>query len=179
MESLNTIGTKLVKNMLIIPIKNTLLYVEPIYQVRLNEKEIPVLKKVIVASGNTVAMGDNLEEAVLNLFNDYAVDLEFVDIEDITALVDSVIKANNNLNESISASDFEMIGKDISRLQAIIKQLETARNKEIEKEKETTGGTDLITSLFGKDEENNTVSEKENSGNLVDSQNTINNEVSK
>ncbi len=179
LESLNTIGTKLVKNMLIIPIKNTLLYVEPIYQVRLNEKEIPVLKKVIVASGNTVAMGDNLEEAVLNLFNDYAVDLEFVDIEDITALVDSVIKANNNLNESISASDFEMIGKDISRLQAIIKQLETARNKEIEKEKETTGGTDLITSLFGKNEENNTVSEKENSGNLVDSQNTINNEVSK
>ena len=31
-----------------------------------------------------------------------------------------------------------MIGKDISRLQAIINQLETARNNELEKEKELT-----------------------------------------
>ena len=40
-----------------IPINNTILYVEPIYQVSLNEtKSIPTLKKVVVACGNKVAI---------------------------------------------------------------------------------------------------------------------------
>ena len=136
LEEINTSGTKLIKDMKIIPIDNTLLYVQPIYQVMLNEdSEIPVLKKVIVGSGNIVAIGDTLEEAILNLFSDvYSVDLEFINVEDIDALVDSVIKANNNLKDSLDANDFEMIGKDISRLQARINQLETARKNEIEKE---------------------------------------------
>ena len=44
-----------------------------------------------------------------------------------------LIKANNNLKESLNASDFEMIGKDISTLQARINQLETARKNELER----------------------------------------------
>ena len=122
--------------MIIVPIDNTLLYVEPIYQVMLNgDSEIPVLKKVVVASGNIVAIGDNLNKALANLFNDdYAVDLEFIDTENIEELIDSVIKANNNLKDSLDANDFEMIGKDISSLQSVINQLETARESELEKE---------------------------------------------
>lgn len=50
LATLEVAGTKLIKNIIIVPINNTLLYVEPVYQVRLNESEIPVLKKVIVAS---------------------------------------------------------------------------------------------------------------------------------
>lgn len=136
LESINTSGTKLIKEMIIVPINNSLLYVEPVYQVMLNDdSEIPVLKKVIVASGNTVAIGDTLNAALDNLFNEaYSVDLEFVNVEDIEAIVDSVIKANGNLSESLESNNFEMIGKDISRLQAVIKQLETARKAEIEKE---------------------------------------------
>ena len=135
LEALNTTGTKLIKEMLIVPINNTLLYVEPIYQVMLNETEIPVLKKVIVASGNTVAIGNNLEEALANLFNDYAVDLEFVDLENIDELIDSVIKANNNLTESLNSNNFEMIGKDITNLQNLVNKLKNAREKQLEEEK--------------------------------------------
>lgn len=137
LETINTSGTKLIKDMIIVPINKSLLYVELVYQVMLNESEIPVLRKVIVASGNTVAIGDTLDSALKNLFNDaYAVDLEFVNVEDITALVDSVIKANNNLKESLNANNFELIGKDITNLQAIVNQLENARKIEIEKENE-------------------------------------------
>lgn len=138
LEDINTSGTRLIKDMIIVPIDNTLLYIEPIYQVMLNaDSQIPVLKKVIVASGNSVAIGDTLSKALTNLFSDdYSVDLEFINVEDIDALVDSVIKANNNLKESLDANDFEMIGKDISSLQTIINQLETARKNELEKEKE-------------------------------------------
>ena len=131
LETLNTSGTKLIKDMIIVPINNTLLYVEPVYQVMLNETEIPVLKKVIIASGNTVAIGDNLNEALTNLFNDeYAVDIEFIDTEDVEALIDSVIKANNNLTDSLNANDFEMIGKDITSLQTLIHQLQAVRENE-------------------------------------------------
>ena len=138
LEDINTTGTRLIKDMIIVPVDNTLLYVQPIYQVRLNDdSQIPILKKVIVASGNSVAIGDDLKTALTNLFTDaYSVDLEFVDLEDIDALVDSVIKANNNLKESLDANDFELIGKDISSLQTIINQLETARKNEIERENE-------------------------------------------
>lgn len=138
LEDINTSGTRLIKDMIIVPIDNTLLYIEPIYQVMLNaESQIPILKKVIVASGNSVAIGDSLTKALTNLLSDdYSVDLEFINVEDIDALVDSVIKANNNLKESLDANDFEMIGKDITSLQTIINQLETARNNELEKEKE-------------------------------------------
>ena len=149
--------------MLLIPINDSILYVEPVYQVRLNEKEngIPALKKVIVASGTTVAIGDNLEEALQNLFTDYAVDLEFIDVENVTELVDSLIKANYNLTESLETSDLELIGKDIKKLRTIINQLETARSKEKEKEAENENVNDqsIIDSIFGDDEDkSNTVS---------------------
>ena len=116
----------------------------------LNESEIPVLKKVIVASGNTVTIGDDLNSALSNFFNDeYAVDLEIVNTDDIYELIDSVIKANNNLKQSVSSSDFEMIGKDISSLQTLINQLETARNNQLEEEEEANNES---SGLFGNDE---------------------------
>ena len=150
LEELNTSGTKLIKDMTIVPIENSLLYIEPVYQVMLNESEIPVLKKVIVASGNTVTIGDDLNSALSNFFNDeYAVDLEIVNTDNIYELIDSVIKANNNLKQSVSSSDFEMIGKDISSLQTLINQLETARNNQLEEEEEANNES---SGLFGDDE---------------------------
>lgn len=135
LAKLNTTGTKLIKDMIIVPIDNSLLYVEPVYQVMLNESEIPVLKKVIVASGNTVTIGDDLNSAISNLFNDdYAVDLDIIDPENINDLIDSVIKANTNLTDSLNSNDFEMIGKDIVSLQNVINQLETVRQNELEKQ---------------------------------------------
>ena len=137
LETLNTSGTKLIKDMIIVPINKSLLYIESVYQVMLNESEIPVLKKVIVASGNTVAIGDTLEAALVNLFSDAnSVDLEFINTDNIDALIDSVIRANQNLNESLNANDFEMIGKDITRLQAVINQLQVVRENELELEKQ-------------------------------------------
>ena len=83
LDALNTTGTKLTKQMIIVPIDNTLLYVEPIYQTMLNESEVPVLKKIIVASGNKVAIGDTLTKALENLLSTYAVDIEIENTDDV------------------------------------------------------------------------------------------------
>ena len=124
LEAINTTGTKLIKNMIIVPIDNTLLYVEPVYQVLLNESQVPVLKKVIVASGNRVAIGNKLEDAINNLLSQQAVELEVQNTDSQEGLIESIIKANNNLKESTNNKDWELMGKDIDRLQSLINELE-------------------------------------------------------
>ncbi len=136
LETLNTTGTKLTKKMLIIPINNTLLYVEPVYQTMLNESEVPILKKVIVASGNKVAIGDTLTKALENLLSTYAVDIEVENTDDIEGLIEAIIKANKNLTESNTNNDWEMMGKDIKRLQDLIISLETVKEEEEKKKEE-------------------------------------------
>jgi len=136
LSKINTTGTRLIRDMIIVPFNKSILYVEPVYQVLLNsESDVPILKKVIVASGNTVAIGNSLEEALENLFSGTnSIDIEILDTEDIDQLVDSIIKANQNLEESMNANNFEMIGKDMAKLQALIKQLEAARANELERQ---------------------------------------------
>lgn len=136
LETLNITGTKLTKQIIIVPIDNTLLYVEPIYQTMLNESEVPILKKVVVASGNKVAIGDDLKKALENLLSKYAVDIEVENTEDIDGLVEAIIKANKNLTESNENKDWEMMGKDIKKLQELIYSLEKVKEQENKKKEE-------------------------------------------
>ena len=158
LKTINTTGTRLLKDMIIVPINNTLLYVEPVYQLMLNESNVPILKKVIVASGNTVAIGDTLQTALTNLFSDNnSVNLDIIDTDDINEIIDSVIKANHNLNDSLSSNDFEMIGKDITSLQSLIDQLEVKRKKEIEEEDRKEENSKVLDILNSNKENANTV----------------------
>ena len=136
LEALNVTGTRITKNMIIVPLNNTLLYVEPVYQQYINEDDsVPTLRKVIVASGNKLAIGDNLNEALRNLVSQHAVDIEVENTDSVDDLVEAIIRANENLKESTSNSDYEMMGRDIKRLQDLIEQLETAYTEEQEENK--------------------------------------------
>ena len=131
-SSLNVTGTKIAKEMIIVPIDNTLLYVVPVYQTSLNEiNSVPILKKIIVASGNKVAIGNDLTEAIKNLLspND-AISIDVEDNSTIDGLIDSIIKANNNLTESNNSNDWGQIGRDIEALQNLIRQLEETKKAE-------------------------------------------------
>lgn len=125
LESLNVTGTKIVKDIIVVPINNSLLYVEPIYQQYMNEENsTPILKKIIVASGNKVAIGNSLTEALNNLVSQSAVDIEVEDTESVEGLINAIIKANNNLKESNSNNNWEMVGKDMAKLQELITKLQ-------------------------------------------------------
>lgn len=138
LETLNTTGTKLTKQMIIVPINNTLLYVEPIYQTMLNESDVPILKKVIVASGNKVAIGDNIEKALENLLSQNATNIEVENTDDIEGLIESIIKANKNLQKSTNNNDWEMMGNDIKKLQELITSLDEMKKEEEKNPKKTT-----------------------------------------
>ena len=131
-QGLNVTGAKITKEMIIVPIENTLLYVVPIYQTSLNEtNSVPVLKKVVVASGNKIALGDDLTKAIRNLLSPTgSVSVDVEDNSTIEGLLESIIKANNNLTESNEANNWEQMGRDIMALQALVKQLEEIKKEE-------------------------------------------------
>ena len=133
--ALSTSGSKVIRNMIIVPLEDSLLYVEPIYQVLLNEKiQVQHLKKVIVASGNKVAIGDTVLDAINYLLSKQAVNIEVESTDSEEGLIDAIIKANNNLQESNNNSDWEMMGKDIKRLQDLVSQLETLKKEKSKNE---------------------------------------------
>ena len=159
LETLETTGTRITKEMIIVPIGNTLLYVEPVYQTMINESEIPLLKKVIVASGNKVSIGDTLQEALQNLLSNYAVDIEVENTEDIEGLIDSIIKANQNLKDSTNNNDWEMMGSDIEKLQTLIDSLEKMKEEEDSTNTTNTTSTDETNSIDNNINQNNTNNE--------------------
>lgn len=141
-NSISVSGTKLNKNILIVPVNNTLLYVESVYQVRLNESpQIPILKKVIVVSGNKVTVGNTLEEALVNLLSESAINLEIINTDDINETIDSIIKANKNLKDSTDLNDWELIGRDLNKLQNLIDNLEILRAQEIKESSSENNNT--------------------------------------
>jgi hypothetical protein len=54
---------------LIIPIKNSLLYVEPMYLRAKGEKSIPEMKKIVVSYGDKIILADSIEAAIEQLFD--------------------------------------------------------------------------------------------------------------
>ena len=77
-----------------------------------------------------MAIGNNLKEALNNLLSQSAVKIKIESTESIEDLIQTIIDANNNLKESTSSKDFEMIGKDITKLQSLIDELEQRKIKE-------------------------------------------------
>ena len=143
-DSLSVTGAKVTRNMIIVPVENTLLYVEPIYQTLVNESNIPVLKKVIVASGNKVAIGNNLQEATQSLISKSATKIELNSTDDIEGLIDSIIKANDNLSESLESNNWEIMGTDIQKLQSLINTLKKKNNEEKKNDNNTVAEENVV-----------------------------------
>lgn len=129
-DKLNRLGVELLRDTMLVPINNSILYVEPVYQVHLNEKSVPVLKMVIVANGNKVGIGSNLKSAVNNLFTDQAISINVYDPNNMSLIIDSIISNNKKLKESMKSNNWNYIGKDLDKLSGLIEQLEKAKIKE-------------------------------------------------
>ncbi|EQB88751.1 uncharacterized membrane protein (UPF0182 family) [Clostridium punense] len=56
-------------DILIVPIENSLLYVEPLYLRASGEKSIPEMRNVIVGYGDKLVLAPNIETALKNIFN--------------------------------------------------------------------------------------------------------------
>ena len=131
---------------MVVPVEKTLLYIEQIYQTKTNDKEEenPLLKKIIVSSGNKVAIGNNLEEALENIVSQEATSIDINTTEDIDGTIEAIIKANKNLTNSMNSKNWEIMGSDIKTLQELIDKLEVQKKKDDEQKKNNTNNTSNI-----------------------------------
>ena len=90
-----------------------------------------------------MAIGDNLTKALRNLLSEYATNVEVENTDTVEGLLEAIIKANNNLEESNNTNDWEQIGKDLKRLQSLISQLEELQKELDKKEKENAKNNPL------------------------------------
>ena len=130
--ALSISGTKVSRKMYAIPVNNTIVYVEAVYQDIINESnQKPTLKKVIIASGNKIAIGDTASEAMDN-FVSKALDLDIINMDDKDALINEIIKAKNNVKNSSKNNDWKLYGEDMETLTKLLDELETTVRKEEE-----------------------------------------------
>ncbi|MGM0602996.1 MAG: UPF0182 family protein [Bacillota bacterium] len=132
-------GSQVIRgNLLVIPIDNNIMYVEPIY-LQAETSQLPELKRVVVAYENEIVMRENLGAAFKALFDDEEPKivgpgeepLEETELEDDTSAilsdVDSLTsEANRLFDEAESAlkeGDFARYGELIEELGEILNKL--------------------------------------------------------
>lgn len=74
-------------NLLVIPVKNSMMYVEPVY-LQAEQSQIPELRRIIVVYGDTVVMEPTLEESLLRIFAPGGIKTEPGEIEPQPGTVD-------------------------------------------------------------------------------------------
>lgn len=123
LEELNVIGTEIKSYPMLIPIENSMIYVEPVYQIYINKNNHAVLKKVIVANGSKVAIGNTIESAVTNLFTDLAINIDIHDPLDRELIIEAIIRTNTVLEKAITNKNLENVGRYTHELTSLINQL--------------------------------------------------------
>ena len=64
--------------------------------------------------------------------------------DDIEGLIDSIIKANDNLSESLESNNWEIMGTDIQKLQSLINTLKKKNNEEKKNENNTVAEENIV-----------------------------------
>jgi uncharacterized membrane protein (UPF0182 family) len=125
-------------NILVIPINNSILYIEPLY-LQAKASKMPELKRIIAAYGDTVVMETSLENALVKIFGGELAKPE-VNPNTPVAGVDTDTKASiselaalarqyyDQANNSLKQGDWTGYGEKINQLNEVIKKLqETAK----------------------------------------------------
>ncbi len=120
-------STVLRGNTLVVPIEESLLYVEPIYLKSDTESNFPEMKMVVVSFADRIVMETTLEKAIERIFGIYTVPEEPVEEEyDNTNINDLIEQANNAFKEATEAQqrgDWAAYGESLEELEDTLNQL--------------------------------------------------------
>ncbi|MGA1840337.1 MAG: UPF0182 family protein [bacterium] len=127
--------------LLVIPIEKSLIYVEPVYLMA-SQDELPELKRVIVAFGDTIEMRETLDEALKAVFlkegefeqaivtespvSEKAGSFVSLPLSDAESLSDLIMRANDLYQKAIQsqkAGNWADYGNQISQLQTILEKM--------------------------------------------------------
>lgn len=127
-------------NLLVIPIKNSIVYVEPVYITSQNSAGLPEVKRVILAYGDTVIMAETLEKAFEAMFKANP-QMPNETTATVTEQPQSVNEALYSLSQELtekyaeakqflSENDWENYGKTMKEVEALIADMQKL-NEEI------------------------------------------------
>ena len=127
-------GSQVIRgSMLAIPIEKSLLYVQPLY-LAAEKGSLPELKRVIVSMGNQIAMEENLEAALAQLFGIGGKALARMATPSpagqpqpqeigVRGLADQAWQQYNRAQELLRQGNFAAYGEEVKRLEATLKTL--------------------------------------------------------
>lgn len=134
-------GSSVVRgNLMVIPIKDSLLYVEPLYLQSDNANALPEVKQIILAYGEEIVMEPTLEAGLKRIFEYDARDPkpEIGDEDEnetrpeFTGDLNELITKANNLFESsqnnLRLGNWNAYGKDLEELEKVLNKLEAYKN---------------------------------------------------
>lgn len=123
-------------NMIVVPIENSLLYVEPVYIASSNQSTLPELKQVVVAYEEKIVMKNSLEEALYALFgesipadNDHSEQGQQNETApqatvDYNTVAKKVVDAFRKVQKANSSGNWTEFGQSMDNLEDWIEQLE-------------------------------------------------------
>jgi len=134
-------GSQIIRgNLLVIPVKDSLIYVEPVYLVSANS-QLPELKIMIVAYQDRLAFAPTLTEALAQLFGG-AVPGEAVAVaaargearatpavgiapmDELAGLIEEALRDYDAATEALRSGDFATYGEQIMELRRVLEELE-------------------------------------------------------
>lgn len=125
-------STVLRGNTLVVPIEDSLLYVEPIYLKSDTESNFPEMKMVVVSFGEKIVMEPTLEQAIEKIFGVHKEEEKKPEKEYNNADINDLIEQANNLfAEATKASqngNWALYGDNIKKLENILNQLNLLAN---------------------------------------------------
>ncbi|MBN1837720.1 MAG: UPF0182 family protein, partial [Spirochaetales bacterium] len=141
-------GSEIIRgNLLVIPVRDSLIYVEPVYLVSANS-QLPELKIMIAAYQDRLSFAPTLDEALAKLFGarpgatapgtptarEQAEALAAgaaaasaggaVTPEELRGLIDQALREYNGATQALSGGDFAAYGERIMALQKVLEELE-------------------------------------------------------
>ncbi|MEA3293756.1 MAG: UPF0182 family protein [Euryarchaeota archaeon] len=125
-------------NLLVIPIRNSILYIEPLYISAETSSSIPELKKVLVVYDNKVVMEDSLEKAIRRLVDGNISTVPTVPTvtdEDNQTMDDLLTRAIDHYNDAkdyLEMGDLENYGREMKIVDDLMDQLEQIIGANIE-----------------------------------------------
>lgn len=121
-------------NLLVIPIEQSLLYVEPLY-LQASTNALPELKRVVVVAGETVRMGETLDQALKAVFGqappapiEGGGPTPTPDGGNVAALIAEALQHFQAADQALRAGDLATYDKEIEAAQAAIEQANRQSN---------------------------------------------------
>jgi uncharacterized membrane protein (UPF0182 family) len=121
------VGSRVIRgNLLVIPIENSILYVEPLYLLA-EESQLPQLERVIIAFGDQIVMEENLEDALSTIFgvlaesSDLPSDLELTE----DGVASKALEIYGRALEDLKDGDWEGFGENLEALETELKRLKS------------------------------------------------------